>query len=72
MRSTAPLLSLALFLTGCASDMPVRAIKCPPLKPPALATIATLERACKAGDTATCDFAVALEAHYRKLDACGG
>ncbi|WP_234055894.1 hypothetical protein [Xanthobacter sp. NM-44] len=68
---TALLLPLAVLLTACVSE-PVRAVKCPSLVAPPTATIDVMEKACKAGDTATCNYAVALDKHYQKLDRCGG
>lgn len=71
MRLTALLVSLTLLLTACG-DATVRAVKCPKLANVPAPTIDVLEKACKAGDKATCDYAVALDKHYQKLDRCGG
>ncbi len=62
---------LGLLLGGCA-NAPVRAVKCPALKPMPLTTIEVVEKACKAGDTASCEYVVALDKHHQKLDRCGG
>lgn len=79
MRSSALIfLSLATmtFLSGCASDMqkalsltlkPV--IECPPLDPPPESAIDALEADAKVHPE-TGEWAVALEKHLTKLDAC--
>ena len=67
MKSIAGLLILAGLMSGCASARVVGS--CPPLPPPPLAAMDALQAA---GDSAVDAWAVALDRHYRKLDACAG
>ena len=61
------LLILAGLMTGCASAR--LAGSCPPLPPPPAAAVDALHAA---GDSAVDAWAVDLDRHYRKLDACRG
>ncbi len=61
------LLILAGLMTGCATGRVVGS--CPPLAPPPLAAVDALQAA---GDSSVDAWAVELDRHYQKLDACRG
>ena len=61
------LLILAGLMTGCASARMVGS--CPALSPPPLAAVDALQAA---NDSAVDAWAVELDRHYQKLDACRG
>lgn len=65
MKSIVALLILALPMTACASARV--AGSCPPLAPPPVAAVDALQAA---GDPAVDAWAVDLDRHYQKLDAC--
>ena len=64
--STLGLLILAGLMSGCASGRVVGS--CPVLPPAPLAALDAMQAA---GDSAVDAWAVALDRHYQKLDACG-
>lgn len=64
-KSMLGLLMLAGLMTGCASGRIVGS--CPSLAPPPVAAVDALQAA---SDSAVDAWAVALDRHYAKLDAC--
>lgn len=61
------LLTMAGLLTGCASARVVGS--CPALPPPPLAAVNAMQAA---NDSAVDAWAIELDRHYQKLDACRG
>ena len=68
MKSIAKLLILIGLMTACAACQTTSGVgSCPSLSPPPKAAVDALQRA---GDAAIDAWAVDLDRHYQKLDAC--